>query len=137
MGFRGAVIAGGCGDHAPAPRRIPEREQLVECPPGLEGAGVLPVLELETKIGAGVGADRRSEERCGDNPGADAPFRPLHLEEQLGGGGAQAARPSRCSRRSRRRWPKLTIRPLSSSQSRRPRVRMLSRSVSVTTVWKV
>ena len=64
------VIAGRDRDDAARALGIREREQLVEGTPVLEGAGILPVLELEDDLGAGdlAEAARRQCRRGHDRP---------------------------------------------------------------------
>ena len=68
IGHRGAVISGRSGDHPATELTRVEREELAEGPSGLEGPGVLAVLELED------GAERGIDDRGLDDPRPDPCF---------------------------------------------------------------
>ncbi len=76
IGHRGAVISGGGGDHPAPPLLRLERQQLAESAPGLEGAGMLPVLQLEP------GAEGGIDEGGFEDPGPDAGLGPGDLGNQ-------------------------------------------------------
>ena len=95
---------------------------------------MLPVFEFEMESRPGGVAEGRSQKGCGEEVRPDPGFRQPDLVRQLGRfDRGQAARRWRASRRSRRKCPNPTIRPLSSSHNLSPIVRTLSHMVSVTT----